>query len=410
MKGPAGASRNKQAGGVGHAKKRARDLGIPLSGTPGTYDAITDVHGVEVGHATLITGEGRLVVGKGPVRTGVTAILPRGKDAHDPVFAGTFVLNGNGEMTGTAWVEESGFLSGPIMITNTHSVGVVRDAVVAWLAARDPKLTWALPVVAETFDGMLNDINGFHIGKEHAFAALAYAAPGPVGEGNVGGGTGMICHEFKGGIGTASRVLGPADGSYTVGVLVQCNHGRRLDLTIAGVPVGREIQDLMPCYAAEAPPARAWLKDALPRCGDATRGDAARGKADTRAGRGSIIVVVATDAPLLPHQLKRLARRTALGLALVGGRGHNDSGDLMIAFSTASPGTAAAPAANVSMLANDKIDGLFVATVEATEEAIINAMLAAETMTGADGVRVHALPLDRLVDVLRCYNRLAPTS
>ena len=241
MKGPAGASRNKQAGGVGHAKKRARDLGIPLSGTPGTYDAITDVHGVEVGHATLITGEGRLVVGKGPVRTGVTAILPRGKDAHDPVFAGTFVLNGNGEMTGTAWVEESGFLSGPIMITNTHSVGVVRDAVVAWLAARDPKLTWALPVVAETFDGMLNDINGFHIGKEHAFAALAYAAPGPVGEGNVGGGTGMICHEFKGGIGTASRVLGPADGSYTVGVLVQCNHGRRLDLTIAGVPVGREI-------------------------------------------------------------------------------------------------------------------------------------------------------------------------
>jgi D-aminopeptidase len=405
MQGAAGASRNKQAGGVGQAKKRARDLGIPISGTPGPYDAITDVHGVEVGHATLIAGEGRLVVGKGPVRTGVTAILPRGKDARDPVFAGTFVLNGNGEMTGTAWVEESGFLSGPIMITNTHSVGVVRDAVVTWLAARDPRLTWALPVVAETFDGMLNDINGFHVGKEHALAALACAAPGPVGEGSVGGGTGMICHEFKGGIGTASRELGQADGSYTVGVLVQCNHGRRRDLTIAGVPVGREIQDLMPCYAAEAPPTRAWLKGALPRCGDATRG-----KADTRAGRGSIIVVVATDAPLLPHQLKRLARRAALGLALVGGRGHNDSGDLMIAFSTANPGTAAAQAANVTMLANEKIDGLFVATVEATEEAIVNAMLAAETMTGADGVRVHALPADRLVDVLRRYNRLASTS
>jgi D-aminopeptidase len=405
MQGAAGASRNKQAGGVGQAKKRARDLGIPISGTPGPYDAITDVHGVEVGHATLIAGEGRLVVGKGPVRTGVTAILPRGKDARDPVFAGTFVLNGNGEMTGTAWVEESGFLSGPIMITNTHSVGVVRDAVVTWLAARDPRLTWALPVVAETFDGMLNDINGFHVGKEHALAALACAAPGPVGEGSVGGGTGMICHEFKGGIGTASRELGQADGSYTVGVLVQCNHGRRRDLTIAGVPVGREIQDLMPCYAAEAPPTRAWLKGALPRCGDATRG-----KADTRAGRGSIIVVVATDAPLLPHQLKRLARRAALGLALVGGRGHNDSGDLMIAFSTANPGTAAAQAANVTMLANEKIDGLFVATVEATEEAIVNAMLAAETMTGADGVRVHALPPDRLVNVLRRYNRLASTS
>jgi L-aminopeptidase/D-esterase-like protein len=384
-------------------KARARDLGIPLPGTPGPHNAITDVPGVEVGHVTLIEGEGKLLIGKGPVRTGVTAILPRGSDSSDPVLAGWFALNGNGEMTGTAWVEESGFLMGPIMITNTHSVGVVRDAVIAWLAGRNETLTWALPVVAETFDGLLNDINGFHVGKEHAFAALDGAASGPVAEGNVGGGTGMICHEFKGGIGTASRVLAERQGGYSLGVLCQCNHGRRRDLTIAGVPVGREITDLMPCYAADEPPASAWLRNALPRCGD---GDGAAQR-DTPAGRGSIIVLVATDAPLLPHQLKRLARRTALGLALVGGKGHNGSGDLMIAFSTANPGAADAPLVNLTMLANEKVDALFDATIEATEEAIINAMLAAETMTGADGVTVFALPQDRLTEILKSHSRLA---
>lgn len=383
-------------------KARARDLGIPLPGTPGPHNAITDVTGVEVGHATLIEGEGPLVVGKGPVRTGVTAILPRGKGSQDPVFAGCAVLNGNGEMTGTAWVEESGFLSGPIMITNTHSVGVVRDAVVAWLALRDPRLTWALPVVAETFDGILNDINGFHVAKEHAFTALDAASSGAVTEGNVGGGTAMICHEFKGGIGTASRIVGPNEGGHTVGVLCQCNHGRRRDLNIAGVSIGREIPDLMPCYDADSPPEREWLRDALPRCGEGV-------KADTPAGRGSIIVVVATDAPLLPHQLKRLARRTALGLALVGGRGHNDSGDLMIAFSVANPRAAdRARNASLTMLPNESIDPLFVATIEATEEAIINAMLAAETMIGADRVCVHALPHHRLVESLQRHGRLQP--
>jgi L-aminopeptidase/D-esterase-like protein len=286
------------------------------------------------------------------------------------------------------------------MITNTHSVGVVRDAVVAWLALRNPRLTWALPVVAETFDGILNDINGFHVTKEHAFTALDTASPGPVTEGNAGGGTAMICHEFKGGIGTASRVLGPSQGGYTLGVLCQCNHGRRRDFTIAGVAVGREIPELMPCYDAGAPPKREWLRDTLPRCGEAAN-------SDVPAGRGSIIVVVATDAPLLPHQLKRLARRAALGLALVGARGHNDSGDLMIAFSVANPG-AADPAreASLTMLPNESIDPLFIGTIEATEESIINAMLAAETMTGADRVRIHALPHHRLVEILKRHNRL----
>jgi L-aminopeptidase/D-esterase-like protein len=381
------------------ARRRARDLGIPLPGTPGPFNAITDVAGVEVGHTTLIEGEGPLVVGKGPVRTGVTAILPRGKESLDPVFAGCAVLNGNGEMTGTAWIEESGFLSGPIMITNTHSVGVVRDAVVAWLAARIPGLTWALPIVAETFDGILNDINGFHVTKEHAFAALDNALSGPVTEGNVGGGTAMICHDFKGGVGTASRVVRSSEGDLTVGVLCQCNQGRRRDLTVAGVAVGREIPELMPCYD-DAPPKRAWLRDALPRCGEASSHEP--------GGRGSIIVVVATDAPLLPHQLKRLARRTELGLALVGGRGHNDSGDLMVAFSVANAGAAdPAHTATLTMLPNESIDPLFIATIEATEEAILNAMLAADTLTGADRVRVYALPHERLIEILKRHQLLS---
>ena len=358
-------------------KPRARDLGVPFEGTPGPFNAITDVQGVEVGHTTLVEGEGALVVGEGPVRTGVTAILPRGK-RYDPVFAGWYSLNGNGEMTGTTWVEESGFLGGPVMITNTHSVGVVRDAVVEWLVSESVNsgLAWALPVVAETYDGFLNDINGFHVQKEHAFAALDGAASGRVAEGGVGGGTGMICHGFKGGIGTASRRLSASAGGHTVGVLVQANYGGRNTLTIAGVPVGREITDLRP-----------------------TRGT---------QGDGSIIVVVATDAPLLPHQLKRLARRVPLGIARVGGLGTNGSGDIFIAFSTANPGAdLSRDVQAVEMLPNGRMNGLIEATVQAVEEAIVNAIVAGETITGINGNTVHGLPHDRLREVLRKYNRLA---
>jgi len=374
-------------------KERARDLRIPLDGTPGPLDAITDVPGVEVGHATLVSGSGKLVVGKGPVRTGVTAVLPRGKRSGDPVFAGWFTLNGNGEMTGTTWLEESGFLWGPVMITNTHSVGVVRDAVIEWLVKQARSLSeydWSLPVVAETWDGSLNDINGFHVKNEHVFAALDSAHGGPVTEGNVGGGTGMICHRFKGGIGTASRRLDSKDGGYTVGVLVQCNYGARPQLRIAGVPVGRQIPDLLPCREP---------------CGSPRSARDARLAADV----GSIIIVVATDAPLLPHQLKRVAKRAALGVGKMGGVGGNSSGDIFIAFSTANPRAAADTGlAGVAMLPNERITPLFEATVQATEEAIINALLAAETMTGADDLKVTALPHDRLREVLRKYNRLNP--
>ncbi len=358
-------------------KPRARDLGIPFEGSPGPLNAITDVKGVEVGFTTLISGSGKLVVGQGPVRTGVTAILPRGKaTSNDPVFAGWFPLNGNGEMTGTTWVEESGFLEGPVMITNTHSVGVVRDAVIDWRvkhgAADNTGYWWSLPVVAETWDGFLNDVNGFHVKPQHVFQALDSARSGPVAEGNVGGGTGMICYEFKGGTGTASRKLDEKSGGYTVGVLVQCNCGGRSQLTIAGVPVGREIPE-HPAYGDE----------------------------------GSIIIVVATDAPLLPHQLKRLARRAALGLARTGSTSGNGSGDIFIAFSTANPG-ASKPSglADVKMVANDQMNPLFDATVEATEEAIINALVAAQTMTGADNHTAIALPHDRLRQVMSKYNRL----
>jgi L-aminopeptidase/D-esterase-like protein len=367
---------------VSQTKVRARDLGIPFDGQPGPFNAITDVAGVEVGHTTLIMGEGKLVVGQGPVRTGVTAILPRGKNSTDQVFAAWFTLNGNGEMTGTTWVEESGFLEGPVMITNTHSVGVVRDAVIAWQMARYEKTfePWSLPVVAETWDGTLNDINGFHVKQEHVFQALDGATSGPVAEGNVGGGTGMIAHGFKGGIGTSSRTLPSAQGSYTVGVLVQANYGSRALLRIAGVPVGKELTDLMP-----------------------ERGGV--GNQDDDAG--SIIVVVATDAPLLPHQLKRMVKRVALGIGVMGGRGGNSSGDIFIAFSTANP-KAATPRGlvSLSMLPNDRLNPLFDATTEATEEAIVNAMIAAETMVGRDGNKVYAIPHDRLRQVLKKYNRL----
>ena len=358
-------------------KPRARDLGIPFDGTPAALNAITDVAGVEVGHATLISGVGKLEPGKGPVRTGVTAVLTRGKSSSDQVFGAWFTLNGNGEMTGTTWVEESGFIEGPIMITNTHSVGTVRDAVIAWQMKKQGKTfqPWSLPIVAETWDGFLNDINGFHVKPEHAAQALDQASSGAVAEGNVGGGTGMVVHQFKGGIGTSSRKFNIDGAAYTVGVLVQANYGTRDGLTIAGVPVGREITDLMP----------------------------KRAPADT----GSIIVVVATDAPLLPHQLKRVVKRASLGIAKNGGIGGNSSGDIFIAFSTANPGAGKeATVASLKMLPNDHINPIFLATVQATEEAIINAMIAAETMTGVDGNTVYAIPHDRLKEVMRKYNRL----
>jgi len=360
-------------------KPRARDLGVPFDGVPGKLNAITDVKGVEVGHTTLISGDATSKTVAGVVRTGVTAVLPRGKDSDDPVFAGWFTENGNGEMTGTTWVEDSGFLEGPVMITNTHSVGVVRDAVIAWRLKRHgvdkDGYAWSLPVVAETWDGYLNDTNGFHVKPEDAFHALDSAHTGAVEEGNVGGGTGMICNEFKGGIGTASRVLDAKHGGYTVGVLVQCNYGQRDQLRIAGVPVGREISD------------------------SKVRNDDV----------GSIIVVVATDAPLIPTQLKRVARRVTLGLGRDGSFSGDGSGDIFIAFSTANPGASSSEGVRtLSMLPNDDINPVFLATVQATEEAVINAMIAAETMTGVKGHTVIALPHDRLREVLKKYNRLAP--
>jgi len=365
-------------------KPRARELGVPFDGTPGKFNAITDVSGVLVGHTTLVSGEGKLQIGKGPVRTGVTAVLPRGKNSmNDAVFAGWFSQNGNGEMTGTTWVEESGFLEGPVMITNTHSVGVVRDAVIQWRVAHgqpDPTgYWWSLPVVAETWDGWLNDINGFHVKPEHAFHAIDTAHDGYVEEGVVGGGTGMICNEFKGGIGTSSRKLDAKDGGYTIGVLVQCNYGIRPNLRIAGVPVGKEISE-DPAYAA-AP--------------------------FDEVDRGSIIVVVATDAPLLSHQLKRLARRVSLGLGRNGSISGNGSGDIFIAFSTANPhADRGKKVVDLKMLPNDAVDAIFAATVQATEEAIVNAMVAAETTTGIENHKVIALPHDRLRAVLKKYNRL----
>ena len=367
-----------------HSKPRARDLGVPFDGTPGPLNAITDVAGVTVGHTTLIRGEGKLEIGKGPVRTGVTAVLPRGKDSMmNPAFAGWWSLNGNGEMTGTTWVEESGFLEGPVMITNTHSVGVVRDAVIQWRVQHgqpDPTgYWWSLPVVAETWDGWLNDINGFHVKLDHAWHAIDSAHGGAVEEGNVGGGTGMICNGFKGGIGTSSRRVDMKVGSYTVGVLVQCNYGARKNFRIAGVPVGLEIPE------------------------DAASANTGFAQED----RGSIIVVVATDAPLVAHQLKRLARRVSLGLGRNGSISGNGSGDIFIAFSTANSGAAKTEGVvQLTMLPNDQMNPLLGATVEATEEAIINAMVAAETMTGIENHKAIALPHDKLRAVLRKYNRM----
>ena len=359
------------------SKPRARDLGVPFDGAPGPFNAITDVKGVEVGHTTLISGDVPLKVGEGPVRTGVTAVLPRGKDSMDAVFGAWFTLNGNGEMTGTTWLEDSGFLDGPVMITNTHSVGVVRDAVIGWKVKRGkPDMEgywWSLPVVAETWDGFLNDINGFHVKPEHVIHALDSAHAGAVEEGSVGGGTGMICNEFKGGIGTSSRVLDAKQGGYTVGVLVQCNYGRRDQLRIAGVPVGKEIPE-HPAYESDT---------------------------------GSIIVVVATDAPLMPTQLKRVARRVSLGLGRNGSYSGDGSGDIFIAFSTANGGAVSAKGPHpITVLPNDSLDPIFLATVQATEEAIVNAMVAAQTMTGINNHTAIGLPHDRLREVLKKYNRL----
>jgi D-aminopeptidase len=382
-------------------KPRARELGIPFTGTPGPLNAITDVAGVEVGQVTLIRGEGRLVPGKGPVRTGVTVIFPRGKGTSDGVMAAWSTLNGNGEMTGTTWVEESGFLWGPVAITNTLSVGVVRDAVIDWAVRRKfDEFLWALPVVAETWDGGLNDITGMHVTREHAFQALDGAKGGRVGEGNVGGGTGMVCHEFKGGIGTASRRLPPSAGGYTVGVLVQCNYGGRRRLSIAGAPVGPAIRGYANCLTLSNPEQK-WLKD-LPRCGTTATGQ----RPTPREERGSIIVVLATDAPLLPHQLKRVAKRISLGIGRMGGIGGDSSGDIFIAFSTANPKADGDSVTTVRMLPNARINPLFESAIDATEEAIVNAMVAAETMTGADGYRVHALPTDQVLALLRQAGRV----
>ena len=366
-------------------KPRARDLGIPFDGKPGTLNAITDVMGIEVGHSTIISGSGKNIRGKGPVRTGVTAIFPRGK-ANNPVFANWYSLNGNGEMTGTTWITESGYLETPITITNTNSVGVVRDAVLKWFVKHNwYKEDWwyIYPVVAETYDGFLNDIYGFHVKEEHVFEALNGAKTGPVEEGNVGGGTGMRTLGFKGGIGTSSRLVEIGDSTYTIGVLVQSNFGSKENLTIAGVPVGKELKDFTNSEFKGPPQSR--MQD----------------------GDGSIIVVVATDAPLLPFQLKRIAQRVPLGIGIVGGRGSNGSGDIFIAFSTANPETfSRTDNTQATILPNDRITPLFEGTVQAVEEAIINAMIAAETMEGVNGNKTYALPHDKLIEILKKYNRM----
>ncbi len=385
----------------GAQRPRARDLGISplIGGIPGPLDAITDVQGVEVGQVTIIRGDpGPLQVGVGPVRTGVTIVHPRGRHSSDAVFGAWFTLNGNGEMTGTTWLQEGGFLEGPIGITNTHSVGVVRDAILQWQVGKPGMQPWGLPVVAETYDGGLNDINGFHVTAAHAIEALNSAVGGMVpAEGAVGGGTGMVCEGFKGGIGTASRTLPVAQGGYTVGVLVQCNFGSMRDMRVAGVPVGAELGDLAACIAGAVPAGSPRRTCGAPPAGaDALENE-----------QGSIIVIVATDAPLLPHQLKRIATRVALGVGRTGGTGGNGSGDIFLAFSTANAGASTpADTARVTMVSNAAISPLFSATIQATEEAILNAMLAAETMTGANNLRVHGLPASRVVEVLRKYGRI----
>ncbi|HYC87077.1 MAG TPA: P1 family peptidase [Chryseosolibacter sp.] len=371
-------------------EKRARDWGVPFEGAPGPANAITDVDGVWVGHTTIIKGEAGAVHGKGIARTGVTAILPRGRK-FDPVFANWHALNGNGDMTGTHWVTESGFLETPILITNTGSVGVVRDACWQWMnrnryyAPFYKDYWYAYPVVAETYDGVLNDINAQHVQPAHVFQALDSARNGPVKEGSVGGGTGMICHAFKGGIGTSSRLIDKNFGGYVVGVLVQANHGTRSQLTIAGTPVGKELLDT--------------LRVSFAQRYDTDPGD--------QSETGSIIVILATNAPLLPHQLKRLAQRIPLGIGRAGGLGGNGSGDIFLAFSTANPGAFSnTEEKNVTVVPNEWMNALFAATVQATEEAIVNALFAGETMQGINGNRAYGLPREKVIRILKKYNRV----
>ena len=369
-------------------KPRARNLGIPFTGETGKFNAITDVKGVEVGYSTIISGSGENSVGNGPVRTGVTAIFPRGKaKKFSPVYANWYSLNGNGEMTGTTWVTESGFLETPIMITNTNSVGVVRDAVLKWYVDTDwysgEDWWYTYPVVAETYDGFLNDIYGFHVKEKHVLEAIDKASSGKIAEGNVGGGTGMMCLGFKGGTGTASRTIKIKDSIYTVGVIVQSNFGAKRNLSIAGVHVGQALKDTLN-YKYNGPP-----------------------KSRRQEGDGSIIVIVATDLPLLPHQLKRIAQRVPLGIGIVGGRGSNGSGDIFLAFSTANENAFNRyDMATVTMYPNDQLTPVFEATVQAVEEAIINAMVAAETMEGINGNTAYALPHDLVMELLKKYNRV----
>ncbi len=371
--------------------KRARDYGIPFEGTTGKLNAITDVAGVTVGQVTLVSGEGALVKSKGPVRTGVTAILPRGKE-FAPCYANWYALNGNGDMTGTHWITESGFLETPILITNTGNVGIVRDAAWQWMDNNKYytpfyKQHWyAYPVVAETYDGMFNDINGQHVKKEDVWKALDGAKSGLVEEGGVGGGTGMMCYGFKGGIGTSSRTVSKEIGGYTVGVLVQANHGSRSQLTISGVPIGRELRDsLMPKFDPPSGKLSGALKNEI----------------------GSIIIVLATDAPLLPDQLKRLAQRIPLGLTRTGAIGGNGSGDIFIAFSTANKNAfSLEKAQQITTMPNDHMDALFAATIQATEEAIINALFAGKTLVGINGNTMYGLPKERVVQIMKKYNRL----
>lgn len=382
------------------AKPRGRELGIPFPGTPGTNNAITDVAGVAVGHSTIIRGSGRLVVGQGPVRTGVTAILTRPKGDWNPVFAATFALNGNGDMTGTQWIAESGFLEGPILLTGTHSVGTVRDAAIQWQLRNGRKFSFTYPVVAETFD-YLSDPNGQHVKPEHAFAALDSARTGRVVEGAVGGGTGMGCNDWKGGIGTSSRKLPAGAGGFTVGVLVQCNFGG--SLRILGVPIETP-PAYRYCRVTDTIPGGRWNR--LQRCaGEARTGSVEVNGSDLRE-RGSIIIIVATDAPLLPHQLARLTRRVGMGLGRLGSWASNFSGDLFLAFSTANAGATQDSTATLTMWPNERMDPLFRATIDATEEAVVNAMLAAETTEGSDGVRVPGLPGSVVVEALKKAGRM----
>lgn len=390
------------AGGQTREKPRARDLGIPFEGVAGPLNSITDVAGVEVGYATIIKGDGRLVAGQGPVRTGVTAILPRGRDSFDAVAAGYYSQNGNGEMTGTVWIEEAGELQGPVMITNTHSVGVVRDAVIAWQHRKGRQFSWLLPVVAETYDGGLNDINGFHVKPEHVFGSLDSAHGGRIAEGNVGGGTAMGCNGWKGGSGTSSRQLTPGEGGYTVGVFVQCNYGSRGTARIAGIPIA-EIPHPGACVAQRLDPPVMSGSNPTPVCGQ--RQSQARPEGPEL---GSIIVVVATDAPMMPHQLKRIARRVSLGLGRLGATAGSGSGDIFVAFSTANRGfdDADGGVATVRMVTNSRISSLFNATVQATEEAVVNAMIAADTLTGANYRRSFPIPHAELQALLRKHGRL----